>query len=169
MTDFVSLCRVAREQPGPETRDRLWSAYFALPAWHFVSAPSPIGPLPFSNFVHGQRCVLGFTSQAYADGYARLMGVGPLMALAPEALIHRLPQLKMYGVAGFLVDVGPDGFHTSLDQLWGMFHRFRAPAPVAPMPAAIASHPEPMSIESLLALPRHGRDGGWGRCSSARR
>jgi hypothetical protein len=149
VTDFVGLCRAARSLPGPETHDRLWSAWFALPEWHFVAAPSPVGPLPFSNFIEGQRCVLAFTTAAGADGHARLMRVGPPMALAPEAAIQKVPQLKMYGVYGFLVDVGPDGFHTSVDKMWAMFHRFRA-APYAPTQVFVG--PAPGTVEWFLGL-----------------
>jgi hypothetical protein len=153
VTDFVELCRTARERPGPETRDRLWAAWCALPVWHMISAPSPVGPLPFSNFIHGQqRCVLAFTTVAAADVYARTMGVGPLMSGAPEATIHRVPQLKQYGVVGFLVDIGPDGFHTTLDLLSWMFYRFRAPPAPAPSSPMATSAPM-LSLESLLSLP----------------
>jgi len=152
MVDFVGLCRAARELPGPETRDQLWSAWFALPAWHFIAAPSPMGPLPFSNFVHGQRCVLGFTTAARADEHARITQVGPPLTLTPEATMPKVPVLRSYGVFGFLVDIGPDGFHTSLDQLWAMFHRFRMPPAAPPMPTP-QQGPVPGTVEWWLALP----------------
>jgi len=153
VTDFVGLCRAARDLPGADTHDRLWAAWFALPEWHFISAPSPVGPLPFSHFVTGQRRVLGFTTALGADAYARAMRIGPLMALPPAAAMQRMPQLKMYGVYGFLVDIGPDGFDTSLDNLWGMFHRFRAPPPPSPPPSIVPSGPVPGSVEWFRALP----------------
>lgn len=136
----MGLCRAARQYPGPATHDRLWSAWCTLPQWHFLSAPSPVGPLPFSNFVDGHRAVLAFSTIDGANSYAAHMRIGPMMTLTPDAMMRRLPQLKMYGVYGFLVDAGPDGFHTSLDNLWTMFHHYRqaryAPpvAPAAPAP-----------------------------------
>lgn len=159
VTDFVGLCRAARELPGADTHDRLWAAWCALPEWHFLSAPSPVGPLPFSNFVHGQRCVMAFTSIDAANSYAAQMRVGPLMTLTPDATMRRLQQLRSYGVYGFLVDVGPNGFHTSLDNLWGMFHRFReqryipqAAPPVVAAPVA-PTGPIPGSLEWFRTLP----------------
>ncbi len=156
VTDFVGLCRAARELPGADTHDRLWAAWCALPEWHFLSAPSPIGPLPFSNFINGQRCVLAFTTIHAANSYAAQMYVGPPMSLTPDATIRRLQQLRAYGVYGFLVDVGPHGFHTSLDNLWGMFHRFRehryAPQ-VAPVAPVASTGPAPGSLEWFRALP----------------
>lgn len=149
MTDFVGLCRAARELPGQDTSDRLWSAWFALPQWHLLAAPSPVGTLPFSNFVDGQRSVLAFTSANGAANYAAAMRVGPPMALVPDAVIQRVPQLKSFGVGGFLVDVGPNGFMTSLDQLWSMFHRFRAP----PAPPPPPSGPAPGTVAWFRALP----------------
>jgi hypothetical protein len=118
--DFVALCRAARASPGLETSDRLWSAWFALPTWHFLAAASPSGPLPFSSFVNRQRCVLAFTSAA-----TRRTQAGPPMDLTPEMAMPRLQLVRSYGVSGFVVDVGPDGFHTSLDQLAAMVSRFR--------------------------------------------
>ncbi len=163
VTDFAGLVRAARELPGADTHDRLWSAWCLLPQWHFLSAPSPIGPLPFSNFVHGQRCVLGFTTTDGANSYAAL-GVGRMMTmtLTPDATMRRLGQLKGYGVYGFLVDIGPHGFHTSIDNLWNMFHRFRdqryapqaTPVPVQQAPTP-ATGPTPGSIAWWKALP------GW--------
>lgn len=165
MTDFAGLVRAARELPGADTHDRLWSTWCLLPQWHFLAAPSPIGPLPFSNFIHGQRCVLAFTTIDGANTYAAMTRVGPLMTLTPDATMRRLPQLKAYGVFGFLVDVGPHGFHTSVDNLWQMFHRFRdlryAPRPAdSPAPAAPIQHaptqptgPAPGSLAWFRALP----------------
>jgi hypothetical protein len=151
VTDFAGLCRAARELPGPDTHDRLWAAWFALPAWQLIAAPSPAGPLPFSNYVDRQRCVMAFTTASRAGDYARYMRVGPLMPLAPDSAIQRVPQLKAYGVTGFLVDIGPDGFHTSLDNLWAMYHRFRAHPPAVLAPAPLG--PVPGSVEWFLALP----------------
>ena len=162
MTDFVGLCRAARELPGPDTHDRLWAEFCLLSQWHFLSAPSPVGPLPFSNFIDNHRAVLAFTTLDGANTYSARWRVGPTMTLTPDATMRRLPQLKMYGVTGFLVDIGPWGFHTSLDNLWAMFHRFRdlryAPrAPTEPAPAPVAppapSGPVPGSIPWLKALP----------------
>src|SRR6187455_3065193 len=113
VTDFAGLCRAARELPGPDTHDRLWSAWFALPAWHFIRAPSPTGWLPHSAFINGQRCVLGFTTPNRADGYSRYAGIvaphmaSAVMPLAPGAMIEMVPQLRMYGVFGLVVDTGP--------------------------------------------------------------
>ncbi len=151
VTDFVGLCRAARELPGADTHDRLWSAWFALPEWFLISAPSPVGPLPFSHFVNGQRRVLAFSTAHRAGGYAQAMRIGPLMPLAPPLAMQTMPQLKTYGVYGFLVDIGPDGFDTSLDNLWGMFHRFRAAPP--PAPPSIPSGPAAGTVEWFRALP----------------
>lgn len=158
MTDFVGLCRAARELPGPDTHDRLWAAWCTLPQWHFLSAPSPLGPLPYSHFINGQRCVMAFTTIDGANSYSAQMRVGPLMTLTPDATMRRLGQLRGYGVYGFLVDVGPHGFHTSLDNLWAMFHRFReqryAPQVQPPVAAPVApSGPIPGSLEWFRALP----------------
>lgn len=161
VTDFVGLVRAARELPGADTHERLWAAWCVLPQWHFLSAPSPVGPLPFSNFVNGQRCVLAFTTIDGANSYAAMMRVGPAMTLTPDATMRRLGQLKGYGVYGFLVDIGPYGFHTSIDNLWNMFHRFRdqryAPqtAPVPSPAPAQPTGPTPGSIAWWRALP------GW--------
>lgn len=159
VTDFAGLVRAARELPGADTHDRLWAAWCVLPQWHFLSAPSPIGPLPFSNFVYGQRCVLAFTTTDGANSYAAMMRLGPMMTLTPDATMRRLGQLKGYGVYGFLVDIGPHGFHTSIDNLWNMFHRNRdqryAPQ-AAPMQAPTQpTGPTPGSIAWWKALP------GW--------
>jgi hypothetical protein len=60
-------------------------------------------------------------------------------------------------VLGFLVDIGPHGFHTSMDNLWVMFHRFRDQryAPAAPIQQAPTqpTGPQPGSIAWWKALP----------------
>lgn len=129
MTDFAGLVRAARELPGQDTSDRLWAAWCALPVWHVIAAPSPVGPLPFSNFVDGRRHVLAFTSADGAANYAQPMRLGPVTSVPPDGVLAKFPQLRAYGVSGFLVDVGPNGFLTTLENLWAMFHRFRAPPP----------------------------------------
>jgi hypothetical protein len=149
VTDFVGLVRAARELPGQDTSDRLWAAWCALPAWHVLAAPSPVGPLPFSNFVDGQRSVLAFTAVDGAENYAQVMRVGPVTSVPPDGVLAKFQQLRMYGVTGFLVDVGPNGFMTTLDKLWSMFHRFKSPAPPAPAP----SGPVPGSLAWFRALP----------------
>lgn len=124
-----------------------------------MSAPSPVGPLPFSTFVYGQRTALAFTTLDGANLHAAMARVGPAMTLTPDATMRRLAQLKQYGVFGFLVDIGPHGFHTSIDNLWGMFHRFRDQryAPTTPIQQAPTqpTGPTPGSIAWWKALP------GW--------
>jgi hypothetical protein len=154
VTDFVGLCRAARELPGPDTHERLWRAWFDLPQWHFISAPSPVGPLPYSNFVNGHRDVFAFTTNHNAYVFSARHRAGPLMTLTPEAMLHRVAQLRAFGVFGFLVDVGPDGFHTSLDNLWAMFHRFKAPPAPAPVHTpAVPRGPVQGTLEWFKSLP----------------
>ncbi len=165
VADFVELCRAARERPGPETSDRLWSAWFALPAWHFLAVSSPVGPLPYSSAIDGQRCVLAFTTAERARAYGASLHLAP-MALSPVETIQRLAPLQRFGVTGFLVDIGPDGFLTALDTLWQLFHRLhkaasnatpssRAPAPSAPEPEPVPAPPRPApgTMAWFLELP----------------
>jgi hypothetical protein len=165
--DFVHLSRAARLAPGPDTVDRLWSAMFELPAWHFVKAPSPSGWLPFAGYVNGQRCVLGFTEAVRADGYARfaalvLAGVdSPVLSMTPEAVIQLVPRLRSWGIAGMVVDTGPDSFYAPLDALFQMRSRFRGARPAPGIVQAPALAPtmlaplggRPLSVDTMLALP----------------
>ena len=169
MADFVHLSRAARLAPGPDTLDRLWSAMFELPDWHFVKAPSPSGWLPFAGYVNGLRCVLGFTTAIRADGYARfaalvLAGVdAPVLSMTPEAIIQLVPRLRAWGVAGMVVDTGPDSFYTPLDALFHMRSRYRKATPAKPtvpnpafaptMPATLGFAGRPLSVDTLLTLP----------------
>ena len=162
VTDFVGLSRAARELPGPDTHDRLWTAWCALPVWHFVKAMSPSGMLPASAFIHGQRCVLGFTTAGGAQSYARSTHhpepMSPVMSLVPEVAVQLVPQLLGYGVVGLVVDPGPDGFYTPLGTLPAMLARYR-PAPVGMpppprvSPAPPSSPPAAWTIPRVLALP----------------
>jgi hypothetical protein len=173
VTDFVALARAARDLPGPATHDSLWSAWFALPAWHCIKAPSPAGWMPFAQPINGERCVLAFTDPNRADGYARLAALpvdprvpSPVLSLHAEAMLQIVPQLRAWGVSALAVDLGPDAFYTRLDALFGMFQRYRvarvpAQPPAAPPPPAQRMSPPvappvspPVStIASLLALP----------------
>ena len=159
VTDFVGLSRAARELPGPDTHDRLWTAWFALTVWHFVKAMSPSGMLPSSMFIHGQRCVLGFTTVGGAQSHARLTHhpepMSPVMSLVPDVAVQLVPQLQRYGVVGLVVDPGPDGFYAPLDSLSAMLSRYR-PAPVGMPPVALTpprSPSAPWTIARVLALP----------------
>lgn len=165
VTDFVSLARAARDLPGPDTHARLWTAWFALPAWHFVKASSPSGWLPYSGFINGARCVLGFTDARRVDDYVRYAALridprvgSPVLSLAPDTMLQLVPQLRMWGVSVLAVDPGPDAFYTPLETLFGMARQYRTPpapppAPPAPRPPVIATPSAPSSVESLLALP----------------
>jgi hypothetical protein len=160
VTDFASLSRAAREQPGPETHDRLWSAWIALPAWHFIKARSPTGWLPFAGYVNGVRCILGFTDPVRALDYVRFAGLpidprigSPVMSMPPEAMLQLVPQLRMWGVSVLAVDPGPDAFYQPLDALFGMWRKYRtptAPPPPRPVPRTPA---QALSVDALLALP----------------
>jgi len=156
--DFVSLARAARDLPGPDTHDRLWSAWFALPAWHFIKASSPSGWLPFSGFINGARCMLGFTDARRVDDYVRYAAIridphvgSPVLSLAPEAMLQRVPQLRTWGVSVLAVEPGPDAFYTPLDALFGMLRRYRMPP--TPRPPVIPTPSAAWSIDALLALP----------------
>lgn len=164
MTDFVALSRAARDLPGPETHDRLWSTWFGLPQWHFIRVPSPHGWLPYAGYVNGMRCMLGFTEAVRADGYARfaslvMQGVtSPVLSMTPEAAVAQVPQWRMAGIAGMIVDTGPDGFYAQLDLLFGMYQKYRGAARRAPAPAAgpmtwAPAPGRPLSIDTMLALP----------------
>jgi hypothetical protein len=163
--EFEGLARAAQLAPGADTHDRLWSAMFALPAWHFVKSPSPSGWLPASGYVNGLRCVLGFTEAIYADGYARLASLllpgvdTPVLSLAPEAIIQLVPRLRAWGTAGIVFDNGPFSFYTPLDALFAMRLRYRAaaqaPAPARVPPPAAAATRGPtrgLNVENMLAL-----------------
>ena len=158
VTDFIALSRATRDQPGPDTHDRLWRTWFALPQWHFIKVPSPSGWLPFSGFVNGLRCVLAFTAANRADGYARFAALihpgvaSPVMSLAPAQAIQLAPQLRMWGVTGIVVDTGPDGFYAPLDSLVGMFRRYGNSVPAPPPPHVTLASPM-MTLDALLALP----------------
>ena len=161
MTDFVGLSRAARTLPGQDTHDRLWSAWFALPVWHFVKAASPVGWLPFSTKIQGQQCTLGFTAEQLAEEHARRAGIAhrnvttQVLSLAPEAAIRIFPKLRTYGVVGLVVDTGPDGFYAPLDVLPKMFDRYRpVPVGMAPPPPPVTRPPaRPTTVEQFLALP----------------
>ncbi len=162
MTDFVGLSRAARTLPGQDTHDRLWSAWFALPLWHFVKAGSPVGWLPYSMKIQNQQCTLGFTTEALAEEHARRAGIAhrnvttQVLSMAPEAAIRIAPKLRTYGVVGLVVDNGPDAFYAPLDVLVKMMDRYR-PVPVGmapPPPAPHTTRPiRPVTSEQFLALP----------------
>jgi hypothetical protein len=163
VTDFVGLSRAARELPGPDTHDRLWAAWCALPVWHFVKAMSPSGMLPASMVIHGQRCVLGFTTAGGAQNHARQTHhpepMAPVMSLVPDVAVQLVPQLQRYGAFGLVVDPGPDGFYAPLDSLPAMLARYRrapvgmAPPPPMMPPVAVPPPPAAWTIERVLALP----------------
>jgi hypothetical protein len=161
VTDFASLSRAARELPGQDTHARLWSAWFGLPAWHFIKARSPSGWMPYSELVNGVRCILGFTTPARADGYTRMAGLridprvaSPVLTLTADHTIQLVPQLRVWGVEVLAIDPGPDAFYTPLDGLFAMLTRYRgaAAAPIAPL-APPPPAPPTSSLEALLALP----------------
>ncbi|MEO8707054.1 MAG: hypothetical protein ABI867_43910, partial [Kofleriaceae bacterium] len=158
MTDFVSLARAARDLPGPDTHARLWSAWFTLPAWHFIKARSPSGWMPYSEPVNGVRCILAFTDPIRADGYVRMAGlwidprvVSPVLSLTPEHLVQLVPQLRTWGVEVLCVDPGPDAFYSQLEGLFAMLRNYRAP--IAPPPRVVAPPTPATSFDALLALP----------------
>jgi hypothetical protein len=155
--DFIALSRAARELPGTDTHDRLWSAWFAQPVWHFIKAPSPSGWLPYSRVLGPERCVLGFTDPQRAEGYARFAALpidprvhSAVLPLAPESAIQLVPQLRSWSVSGLVVDIGPDQFYTRLDTLAVMYQRFRMGAPAPPPP------PKPQPPPSGLDRPSAG-------------
>jgi hypothetical protein len=173
VADFVHLSRAARLAPGPDTHHRLWAAMFELPTWHFVKAPSPTGWMPYYGYVNGLRCVLAFTDAARADGYARfaalvLSGVDtPVLAMAPEAVIQLVPRLKTWGVAGMVVDSGPDSFYAALDHLFALQRTHRAarvpqklPPPEVPPGGPMLGPPGPTHVVSPAAPPMATLGGG---------
>jgi hypothetical protein len=158
--DFTALSRAAREQPGADSHDRLWSAWFAQAVWHFIKAPSPSGWLPYSRVMGPERCVLAFTDPQRAEGYARFAALpidprvqSAVLPLPPEGMLQVVPQLRSWSVTGLVVDIGPDQFYTRLDALAVMYQRFRNGAPLSP-PAPPKPLPQPSRLETLLRLPQ---------------
>jgi len=158
VTDFVGLSRAARTLPGQDTQDRLWSAWFALSVWHFVKAASPVGWLPYSTHVQGQRCTLGFTVEDLAEEHARRAGIAhrnvtsQVLSLAPDNVVRLVPKLQTYGVVGLVVDTGPDAFYAPLHALPRMLDRYR-PLPVGMSPVAPPRPAAPATVDQFLALP----------------